>query len=124
MVLLAGVQAESQALLRPTKRFERSTGVARGVLDVDVPGARGAIEARIVQERGAEQQLTVIRDAARVSEALGDQKLANGVPLHVTAGLLGGRAQGVQSRGLGLRADELVGVSSGLAMDVTPRERP
>ena len=73
VVLLAGVEAESQALLRPTERFKRSTGVARGVLDVDVSRARGAIEARIVQERGAEQQLTVIRDAARVSEALGDQ---------------------------------------------------
>ena len=77
-----------------------------------------------MQERGAEQQLTVIRDAARVGEALGDQILAHGVPLHVTVGLLGGRAQGVQSRGLGLGADELVGVSSGLTLDVTPRERP
>ena len=34
------------------------------------------------------------------------------------------RAQGVESRGLGLGADELAGVSSGVAMDVTPREWP
>src|SRR5829696_1305061 len=73
VVLLAGVEAEPQALLRPTERFERSAGVARGVLDVDVPRARGAIEARIVQERGAEQQFTVTRDAPRVGQAFGDQ---------------------------------------------------
>jgi len=100
------------------------TPTTTGAPDVDVPRARGAIQARIVQKRGAEQQLTVIRDAARVSEALGDQKLAHGVPLHVTVGLLGRRAQGVESRGLGLGADELVGVSSGVAIDVTPREWP
>ena len=89
VTLLAGVEAGPQPLLRPPERLERSARVAHGVLDVDVTRAGGPVQAGIVQERGAQQQLTVKCDAARVGEALRDQILTHGVALHVAVGLPG-----------------------------------
>src|SRR2546421_9960994 len=48
VVLLAGVEAYAQPILRPPEWRERSTRVADGILDVDVARAGGAVQAGIV----------------------------------------------------------------------------
>src|SRR5579884_3643582 len=108
VVLLAGVEAYAQPILRPSEWLERATRVADGILDIDVAGAGGAVQARIVQERRAHQQFTVECDAARVGEALRDQILTHGVPLHVAVRLPGRDAQRLERRGLRVRAQQLV----------------
>jgi hypothetical protein len=123
-VLLAGIDADSQPLLRPPQRLERSPGVAGGVLDVHIAATGGVVQTGVMQEGRAEQHFAVIRDPAGVSEALGNQVLAHRVALHVTVGLAGGSAQRVERHGLGLQGDQFVGAPPGISPHVLPREQP
>src|SRR5690349_20202396 len=109
MVLIHRVEAADEAHALPAEWLERALGEVAPVAHVGVVRLDAGIEPRVVQERGAQQQLAIDALAGVLRQPLGDQELAHAVALHRAVGLAAGGSQRYEGGALGRRLCQLVG---------------